>query len=82
MKKTPMKKLLTTIGLIILAVILIIIGWFVYKSFQSEQSPAPQSQEQTLQEEAAQKAVESVPELNPIEKTNPFAGSYKNPFKK
>ena len=25
-------------------------------------------------------ATESVPELNPVKKTNPFAGGYKNPF--
>jgi hypothetical protein len=80
-----MKKLLTTIGLVILAALLIILGWFIYQSFQSNKQSSGVvgwKSEQTLQEETAQKAVGQVPELNPIEKTNPFSGSYKNPFKK
>ncbi len=74
-----MKKLLATIGLIILAAALLLVGWFVYQSL----SPTDTTPEepQTPQEEAAQSAVEQIPELNPIEKTNPFSGSYKNPFK-
>ncbi len=77
-----MKKLLTTIGLIVLAAVLLIVGWFVYQSFQTIEAPSTQQEASTPQEEAAQKAVEQIPELNPIEKTNPFSGSYKNPFKK
>lgn len=35
--------------------------------------------EEELQEETTS-AVEDIPELNPVENTNPFEGSYSNPF--
>lgn len=77
-----MKKMLSLIGLLILAIVLLLVGWFIYQSTRSEQTPPPASNAPSEQEEAAQGAVEQIPELNPIEKANPFSGSYKNPFKK
>lgn len=77
-----MKKFLSVIGLVILAAVLIVAGWFIYRSIQPKSAPALESPTETPQEKAAQSAVEQIPELNPIEKTNPFSGSYKNPFKK
>ena len=89
-KYTPMKKFLSIIGLIVLAIVLLVVGWLLYNLFIPASLPSPQAEAPTPQEaeaptpqeEAAQKSVEQIPELNPIEKTNPFGGSYKNPFKK
>lgn len=76
-----MKKLLSVIGLAVLAIALLVVGWLIYNLLLPAPLPTDQPQEPSVQEEAAQDAVEQIPELNPIEKTNPFSGSYKNPFK-
>ena len=60
----------------------------------AEQSPLVEEQTQTAADEStpseqpveetstAEATTEAIPELNPAQKTNPFSGTYKNPFAK
>lgn len=87
-----MKIFLSVVGSVVLATALLIVGWFIYQRLLLTQAPTPttetltiqkeNTEEGTAQEDTTQTTIETIPELNPIEKTNPFSGSYKNPFKK
>jgi len=70
------------VGLVLL---ILIVGFYFY--WQSAAPTAEEAAEESL--EAVQKASETidkvtptveVPEVNPVEKANPFKKTYKNPF--
>jgi hypothetical protein len=51
----------------------------------NESTLADEKIKEELEEEAdaaAETSAQTIPELNPIERANPFSGSYKNPFAK
>lgn len=63
----------TLIGIISLIIVLLLLAmgawyWLKPKSEPTQSAPSP--------------LADQIPDLNPAEKTNPFAGSYQNPFKK
>ncbi|MBI5794392.1 hypothetical protein HZA87_04935 [Candidatus Uhrbacteria bacterium] len=66
--------------LLIFVVIVIVLGlsalaWFAFYP------QASQDETQQVQEEAPTETIEVVPETSPTKNTNPFSGTYSNPFK-
>lgn len=69
-----MKKIIFSV---ITAIILAFVAWYLYTSFKPEEEPSPFANIEVQTNPLEEK----IPELNPVEKANPFSGSYKNPFK-
>ncbi|MBI4713876.1 hypothetical protein HY771_01695 [Candidatus Uhrbacteria bacterium] len=71
-----MKK--TILGIIIV-IVLGLLGWYIYVTLKPAEEKTSQIPSINPQSNPVE---EKIPELNPVEETNPFGGSYKNPFKK
>ncbi len=65
----------TVAALLLTAVLLALIGWWAVSLIM----PVDIRENESVPSSTA-KNVPTLPELNPVEKTNPFAGAYKNPF--
>lgn len=82
-----MKRLL--IVTIIVIAVGIAIGGYLYLSKKTPEEQAAAALEESLQSASGgtlpsfstpENPLENVPEINPIDKTNPFKDGYKNPF--
>ena len=83
----PMSKYLRTILVIVLLFILGVICWFVFFQDDPEDNVEQQDQDASAQVETQEEespevsaTLEAIPETSPTENTNPFEGTYKNPF--
>lgn len=69
-----MKKIIVFVSALVIVAIFVV-AVFLFRQPTSQ----PQEEEQAAQER--QNAIEDeIPDLNPTANTNPFSGSYKNPF--
>ncbi len=85
-----MKKIFLVLStLIVVCVIAIILAFFVSKNysdtlrnlFQNQDTTEEQTESAALPDiQPTKNPGESIPELNPVQKTNVFSGAYKNPF--
>ena len=76
-------------GYWIIVIILAGLAWFVYnlafkQPVEVKKVPTVNNTDQTSFEPTPTSPldVETIPELNPIKKANPFNGAYQNPFQK
>ena len=70
--------LLITIGL---AIIAILIAGFLYFSQRSPSLKETPNITEELNLKTADNPTEALPEINPVQKANPFSDTYTNPFK-
>lgn len=81
------KPTLITAIIILAVVVATVVGYFVWRNF----SKTPEERTEESLNQAAQTGAlptidpgsnlaEKLPDTNPVEQTNPFGGTYKNPF--
>ncbi len=88
------KNLVLAIAAAVLIVLLFVIYWFFWPIWQKAQKPGASQNSNPLQSGAVQTTddintkinsltnpLDKKPDLNPVNKINPFSGIYKNPFK-
>lgn len=69
-----MKKIIVLVsGLVILVILAVAV--FLFR----QPTPQPQEEASTAQE-SSNPIEDEIPDVNPTANTNPFSGSYKNPF--
>ncbi|MBI4085250.1 MAG: hypothetical protein HY432_01955 [Candidatus Liptonbacteria bacterium] len=75
--------------LIVVAIIILVVGYFVYALYPRETAQTPTVQSPAEQNQAAAENVgssvndqplENAPDLNPVNKANPFTSVKTNPF--
>lgn len=69
-----MKKIIVLVSVLVILAILVV-AVFVFR----QPTPQPQEEEPATQE-SRNPIEDEIPDVNPTANTNPFSGSYKNPF--